>query len=1174
MAPTTATPPAAPGSSGVMSLYWELASVDPEVRQQAAESLLRALYTFQQQHDAAKNGSAVATATTTATEDNLDVFCAQDVSYGIKRLLRGLPSSRDGARQGFAVALTELLRGLEFLDVSVVLSMLTKLTQTEGAKGQEEREILFGRIFGLMAICQAGMLSRASTTVEDVKSMITSLLKYASSKSYLKEICFRVLLTIMDNVKGTLLEHEVLASIIPTVLDKEIETPEDLWFGIVMQTRYPDFEWATVLPSWKHAQVLHRKNQTQLVEILKQSTYASPRIHSVWDALFDILLSSEIPKHSITLRTLWSSLDEALYSSTHERKYLGMQLFQRVLTRVEAADVPFIFTPQLLRTLINNLAKHDNYLYKIAKQTATVLSKLAQDRKDIALQLVLQLVGKNGHQRFDVITRTKTVETILGAMEGDDILTYVQYLETLFLDASTAAETTVESQRHWVLDQMTSLLKNGRIPKQEKWVQSVAKFVCLHAFYDVKKADAKSDLLKPPQPPVSDATRAVCKERFFALLGTLAAMILKDEAGKPLHAGLMQNGQLWVRDIYSFMVELSANENVTAADELDEIATEAIKKASKVVTQMHEETAKLDAVQNRDVLAQYRAFELLFLHVLLQVYTEPTEAIDVLDELENCYNLFFKEKSQKDNKKRKASDDDSDDEDHEPIEVLVDVLISFLAKPSALLRTLSQEVFKVFCNQLTKKALDLIFEVLSTKGGVAGAQELFENEDDEDAMDIDEGPMPEGADDDEQDDDEEDDEDDEEEDEGDDANAEVDEELRLKIKEAMGNAAAGDDDSEEEEFMDDDEMGVFDDKLAEIFRQRKDIKTAKKDLKQQVLHFKFRVVDLLDVFLRKAPQSPLVIEMIMPLLNLLTTTARTADEQDLHVRLEALVKNKLFKIKDVPNEPALDADRAVEILKEVHDYARKASDGSTVALCSGASLLLVRILSHCAEPVVAEAKTPKKSPKKRKVNAEAQAAEKKPLSRVAAIYLMSLTDFMTPNKTRVKPILFLDLVTRYPNYVWELLGDVVSLASSATIKPYPLVQSHNVIVRLIQQMPKNDEEAKKPIIQAVWPPFIANVVKVLNASAASEKAETEGCALNKERVKELVKDLLALARRVSKVVGNEEMPDLWKSNDLQSALDAVCGSDKFTSLPSLSKQSKELMKIVNNGTNPVAAESS
>ncbi|KAI8825821.1 DNA polymerase phi-domain-containing protein [Fimicolochytrium jonesii] len=1138
--------------NGVMALYWELASVDPAVRQTAAESLVRSLNTFQQEHD-----STHTTRPAELTESNLEEFCAQDVVYGLKRLLRGLPSSRDGARQGFAVALTELLRQLEFLTAGTILALLTKLTQTEGAKGQEEREILFGRIFGLMAICQAGMISRASTTIEDVQTIVTSLLKYASSKSYLRETCFCVLITMSEELTDGKLEEEAIAFMIPAVLKNGVEDAEDLWFALVMQSRYPKFDWASVLPTWKHAQLLHPKNQSQLIELLKQSTHTSPRIHSVWDTLLDLLTSESAAGNTVSLSDIWINLDDALYSSTHERKHLGLNLFQRVLARAKPTEIPFVFTPQLLRTLINNLSKQDNYLHKVAKQTATALSKLAQERKEIALQLVLQLVGKHGHQRFDAVTKTKTVESILGSLEAADIISYVQYLEDLFVDQTeeAAAEVPyVDSHRHWVLDQMLQLVRNAKVPKEEKWVQSVARFICLHAFFDVTKADAKNSSIKPAQPPLSEATRTLCQEKLFALLGALVALQLKNDEGKPLHAGCLKNGELWARDLHDFVQAMQKSKHVTLAVGIDNEAKAALDKTAKILSEIRVELKKLDGAQNRDLQAQYKAFELILVHVSLQVYTDPEETVGVLTELENCYTLLFNSK-RKASKKRKNADDD--EEEHEPVEVLLDVLISFLAKPSALLRTLSQEVFKVFSSKLTKKALDLMFDVLTAKGGVAGAQELFEDEDEgeDDHMDIDGQENGEVAG--ESSEEEDDDEDEEEGDEQD--NPKVDEELRLKIKDALGSAAVdGDaDDSDEGEFLDDEQMGEFDSKLAEIFKQRKEIKSAKKDLKQQVLHFKFRVVDLFDLFLRKAPQSPLVVEMIMPLLKLLTATARSADDQGLHEKLHALVKNRLFKLKEIPTEPSLDADRAAAVLTEVHEYARKAADSDTVSLCSGASLLLVKILSHCKEPVAASALTPKKTPKKRKVEADS-ATTVKPLSRVATAYAESLTNFMA-TKSRLKPVFFLELVSRYPAYGWELMPKVVELAApSAGAKAYPLGQAYTIIFRLVTQMPKKDEAERIETIRQVWPKFVDDAIATFKEALEEGNART----LKKERTKALVKELVAMARKTVHLFKKEEIASLWKVPDLQKQLNVLCDNEKFATGASLKGQRDQLLSIL------------
>ncbi len=45
---------------------------------------------------------------TTKSKDDLDLWNTQDVSYSIRRLIRGLASPRESSRLGFAVALTEV----------------------------------------------------------------------------------------------------------------------------------------------------------------------------------------------------------------------------------------------------------------------------------------------------------------------------------------------------------------------------------------------------------------------------------------------------------------------------------------------------------------------------------------------------------------------------------------------------------------------------------------------------------------------------------------------------------------------------------------------------------------------------------------------------------------------------------------------------------------------------------------------------------------------------------------------------------------------------------------------------------------------------------------------------------------------------------------------------------
>lgn len=96
--------------SSTLPLFWHLSSASKKDRIDASVKLVGALERFQTQFvpkdspetsDDEDEGGGPKT-------DGLDALNAQDVSYSIRRLIRGLASPRESSRLGFAVALTEV----------------------------------------------------------------------------------------------------------------------------------------------------------------------------------------------------------------------------------------------------------------------------------------------------------------------------------------------------------------------------------------------------------------------------------------------------------------------------------------------------------------------------------------------------------------------------------------------------------------------------------------------------------------------------------------------------------------------------------------------------------------------------------------------------------------------------------------------------------------------------------------------------------------------------------------------------------------------------------------------------------------------------------------------------------------------------------------------------------
>ena len=127
---------------------------------------------------------------------------------------------------------------------------------------------------------------------------------------------------------------------------------------------------------------------------------------------------------------------DLLFNSTPDRKFIGFQIFCNILPKLNADLIPFVFSKNFLRCLINNLSDKKSYLHKVARFAIGTLIKVAEEKKEVSFQIVLQLVGSNGHFNFDEITKTNLVGSLLGSLTSDGILDYSNYLFGIFLDQS------------------------------------------------------------------------------------------------------------------------------------------------------------------------------------------------------------------------------------------------------------------------------------------------------------------------------------------------------------------------------------------------------------------------------------------------------------------------------------------------------------------------------------------------------------------------------------------------------------------------------------------------------------------------------------------------------------------------------------------------------------------
>ena len=172
--------------------------------------------------------------------------------------------------------------------------------------------------------------------------------------------------------------------------------------------------------------------------------------------------------------------------------------------------------------------------------------------------------------------------------------------------------------------------------------------------------------------------------------------------------------------------------------------------------------------------------------------------------------------------------------------------------------------------------------------------------------------------------------------------------LNAKLAQIVGtrpgneDADAADTSSSDEE-MTDEQMFELNGSLENIFREQKKItskKTEKKDARENIVNFKRRVLDLLEIYVKHEHGNSLGLSLIQPLLTLIRTTT-----DSLLSKKACDVMGKYTQSCKGNGVPQIeDTESVFGLLEAVHIEAMKVGSNVHAKACSQASLLLVRVL--------------------------------------------------------------------------------------------------------------------------------------------------------------------------------------------------------------------------------------
>ncbi|KAH9926111.1 DNA polymerase phi-domain-containing protein [Fomitopsis serialis] len=1153
--------------STTLPLFWDISSASPNTRINASVKLVNSLEHFQSQYVPKQSAGHGEDDDEKDMGDGLGALNARDVAYSIRRLVRGLASPRESSRLGFAVALTELLSRIDTVTCSQIVALLLDSSQTQGlATGQEERDMLFARLFGLISVIQSGLLFRDTalpsssslvSSLDNYKQVLTQLVELGEKKSWLRESAWWAIGLAIDALQESdaSWKDDALESTISIVFaEKKSWTPEKIAITLKLQSHLPSRDWEKVLsPTFKNPELLSTGNLGTVARILKESSVDDdeesdvpksgawkPQVHFVWDMLLDRVLSPPTTQKGSNTAVFPDFfrivVDESLFSSTSspERKYWGFQIFTKALPRLSAGDMPMVFTKNFMRSWINHLSNSDRYLHKAARQVVSDIQSHVKENPTLGFTLILQLTGVNGSRQFDKLTKTKTVESILTSMDKAGIQSYIDYLLKQVNDVQAGEPIdaqAVNSRRTWIIDQLAALVRNGAIPKSDDWVQSILDWLTVHGLFAVTKKSEKSPisaLHSVPVPQFSDDLRKLCRDRLLSCLADLtgqATVVEKEDKSVVKMPAAASDGRFWVDRVLSTIEQLEKDTKHVA------ILTEVDEEDQVLRVKARQLAARLQAVPEPQREAAKGA-ELLLSATLLQQYCAEEEA--GVETLESCIDgatRMFPAETKKSKKSRKSAGGDTGDDAAdalEPVDVLVDNVIGFLEQATAYLRAVANQVFLLLSGSVKESTISLILTQLERRDPAElMADEDEETEDDEDSEDE------------EEDEDEDEDSSEEAEDGEEDADEEEDLELRKKIEEALRingvEAATGEsDDESEEDLMDDDQMLAIDEQLAAVFRARATEKKSGKDVdaQREATHFKNRVLDLLEIFLKKQPSSHLTIRLILPLVDLVVGTG--PDERQLADKATSVLRSRVGKARETPS--SVDKDQAAELLQELHSRARKAPSADVLATLSACSIYVARALHNAGEDAP-----------------------------IAQAYRESLSDFVTRKASRLNAQFFQDLVRRQVATAWALREDLLDLAGKA-VNVYRQCQAFLFLQLLIKELPQLSDHDVKADILIFFPKLRTALLDVI-----SQACDASDASLTAAQVKELLKlGVLAVRHTRRMSASTEELATVWSPplwNDLASKLAA---SPRLKSSTGLQSSCKEIARSTGQSAKPGA----
>ncbi|XP_027331081.1 rDNA transcriptional regulator pol5 [Abrus precatorius] len=946
-----------------IGVFKDLAAASESAREAAAKRMVMELKEVQNAYDALEdkeNGDG-GFKLEAEKDDGLD-NCAPSVRYAVRRLIRGVSSSRECARQGFALGLTVLVGAINNIKVESFLKLVVDLLEvTSSMKGQEAKDCLLGRLFAYGALARSGKLAQEWSLDKNtpcIREFISLLISLANKKRYLREPAVSIILDLVEKLPAeTLVNHVLEAPGLQEWFESAIEVgnPDALLLALKVREKISTDSsiFGKLLPNpFNSSQLFSEDHLSSLSNCLKESTFCQPRVHNVWPVLINILLpntisqsedavsaSSSLKKHKKSRKS--SSSDEeiaknlqsfceiivegTLLFSSHDRKHLAFDVLFLLLQKLPASLVAVVLSNKVVQCLMDILSTKSTWLYKVAQHFLKRLSDWVGD-DDVRRVAVIVAIQKHSNGKFDCVTRTKHVKDFMSQFKTEPgCMLFIQNLMNLFVDEGNALEepsdqsqTTDENSEIGSIEDKDSPRTNGNADFLKSWVietlPSILKFLKLdheekfRLQKEIMKFLAVQGLFTASLG--TEITSFELQEKFRwpksptpnalckMCIDQLQLLLANAQKAEGLHP--LANS-LEPTDLGSYFMKFFGTLCNIPSVSLFRSLDDEDEKAVKNLQAMEARLSREERSHECSIDAnRLNAAKYLLIQLLLQVLLRPGEYSEAASELIICCKKAF---SASNIHESSGEDDVEVDDAPEVMDVLVDTLLSLLPQSSAPMRSSIEQMFKYFCDDITDDGLMQMLRVIKKSLKPARHPDA-DDDDDDDFINIEDEEIDQA----------------ETGETGESDGQTDDSESVVEVEEADHGHSEASDDSDS--GMDDDAMFRIDTYLAQIFKEKKN-QAGGETAHSQLVLFKLRILSLLEIFLHENPGKPQVLMVYSNLAQAFVNPHTAEVSEQLGQRVWGILQKQIFKAKDYPRGDGIQLSTLESLLERNLKLASK-----------------------------------------------------------------------------------------------------------------------------------------------------------------------------------------------------------------------------------------------------------